>query len=150
MLGLVPAAVLTAGLVNESLPPVAGWWLVVLGLAGAWTGRQVLRREAMETAALAAPLLTAAGDQLSTSVRRLTTEYGDQQMARFDHFTAPLEAAIRQKQQALTPLTEETGQLAASVHHSHGQSLSDHQRIAEKNRVRHWLVYSLHLWTPTV
>lgn len=115
LLGLVPAAVLTAGLVNESLPPVAGWWLVVLGLAEAWTGRRVLRREAMETAALAAPLLTAAGDQLSTSVRRLTTEYGDQQMARFDHFTAPLEAAIRQKQQALTPLTEETGQLAASL-----------------------------------
>ena len=67
------------------------------------------------TLALAAPLLTAAGDQLSTSVRRLTTEYGDQQMARFDRFTAPLKAAIQQKQQALAPLAEETGQLAASL-----------------------------------
>jgi hypothetical protein len=107
--------VLTAGLVNGSLPPVAGWWLVVLGLAGAWTGRQILRRETVETAALAAPLLTAAGDQLSTSVRHLTTEYGDQQMARFDHFTATLETEIQQKQQALAPLTEEAGQLAASL-----------------------------------
>jgi uncharacterized protein YoxC len=115
LLGLVLAAVLTAGLVNGSLPPVAGWWLVVLGLAGAWTGRQILRRETVETAALAAPLLTAAGDQLSTSVRHLTTEYGDQQMARFDHFTATLETEIQQKQQALAPLTEEAGQLAASL-----------------------------------
>ena len=69
----------------------------------------------METAALAAPLLAAAGDQLSTSVRHLITEYGNQQLARFDHFTAPLEAAIHQKQQALSPLAEETGQLAASL-----------------------------------
>ena len=115
LLGLVLAAVLTAGLVNGSLPPVAGWWLVVLALAGAWAGRQVLRRETAETAALTAPSLAAAGDQLNISVRHLTKEYGDGQMARFDHFTAPLEAAIHQKQQALDPLAEETGQLAASL-----------------------------------
>ena len=115
LLGLILAAVLTAGLATRTMPPVAGVWLAVLAVTGGWISRLILRRETAETAALAAPLLAAAGDQLSTNVRQLNAAHGDQRIADFESFTVPLKAAIEQKQQAAAPLVEEAGQLAASL-----------------------------------
>lgn len=78
-------------------------------------GFLALRRETRETAALAGPLLAAAGDQLQRATRSILAAHGQTRLADFQPFMAPLETAIRLKQQSAIPLETETGQLALTL-----------------------------------
>ena len=115
MLGLLLSGVLAGGLVIGSLPDAGAGWLAGLTLGCILTGWGVLRRETTETAALASPLLAAAGDQFSAGVRPQVVTHGKKRIADFSVITTPLEAALKIKAQAIEPVQEEVTQLALTL-----------------------------------
>lgn len=90
-------------------------WMALLLAGGAVAGRLTLARERRETAALAKPILMEAGTDLVRAARGLILDHAKKRLADFQPVLTPLDRTIEQKQQAATPLEEETSQVATTL-----------------------------------